>query len=110
MLETSLDYRSLQDAGNNPVHQASLRSYWNLSAQLEWDLVNYYVDQLTTGNIPSYWRLDTHLGWRPLSELEFNLGVRNLLDKQHPEFGISDGGIILSEVPNTLYLQVKYKF
>lgn len=108
--ETSQDYRSLQAAGNNPVHQATLRSYWNLSAQLEWDLMNYYVDQLTTGNIPSYWRLDTHLGWRPLSELELNLGVRNLLDKQHPEFGVSEGGVILSEVPRTVYLQVKYKF
>ena len=49
--------------GYSPKHQAQLRSSVKLSHRLEWDTSAYFVGVLSNGPVPSYTRLDTHLGW-----------------------------------------------
>ncbi|EDN66331.1 TonB-dependent receptor, plug [Beggiatoa sp. PS] len=95
-----------------PHHQATLRSLLTLPYNLEFDAALYYVDNVPQRNIAHYLRTDIRLGWKPISALDLSLGVRNLFDNQHREFGdvFSGNTVIASEVPRTVYLQFKYQF
>jgi outer membrane receptor protein involved in Fe transport len=51
----------------------------------------------TAVNIPSFWRLDARLGYRPHDWVELFVAGKNLLDPRHAEFADS------LEVPRTYY-------
>jgi iron complex outermembrane receptor protein len=100
---------------SNPQHQFQLRSQWNLRHDLEFDASAYYVDGIELQgpggeevDLPSYTRLDARLGWRPAKNIEFSLAGQNLLQDRHAEFLTRD--VISSEVPRTLYGQIKVQF
>jgi iron complex outermembrane recepter protein len=100
------------EENENPHHQATLRSLLTLPHHLEFDTALYYVDNVPQKSAAHYLRTDVRLGWKPISALDLSIGVRNLFDKQHREFGdvFSGNTVIASEVPRTFYLQLKYQF
>ncbi|MBL9216249.1 MAG: TonB-dependent receptor [Opitutaceae bacterium] len=86
----------LNDARNetaDPPQQVALRSSLNLPHRIEWDAALRWVDRLSTNNastpgtVPSYFELDVRLGWQASDRVELSLVGRNLLDRQHPEYG-----------------------
>lgn len=95
-------------AGYNPRHQFHLRSYLDLPGNLEFDTMLYVVDKLPNFDIPAYARLDLRLGWRPKGDYSVCVGVQNLLDDHHPEFGktMTENA---TEVERTLYALVTWR-
>ena len=59
----------------------------NLPLRLEFDSFLRYVAQLPHPLVPGYHVMDVRLGWNPNANVELSLVGRNLLDRQHPEFG-----------------------
>lgn len=96
--------------GENPTHQASLRSLMNPVKSVDVDLWGRYVDRLSGLAIPSYLTLDARLGWRPTSDLEVSLVGQNLLDTHHPEFSQSIVSTTPTEVQRSVYGKVTMKF
>jgi iron complex outermembrane receptor protein len=80
--------------GESPQHQAQFHSLFNLRSNLEFDTSLYYVGRLHKQKIPGYTRADVRLGWRLTEQLQVSLGLQNLLDPRHPEFGS-----VLGEMP-----------
>ncbi|MDB6039027.1 MAG: TonB-dependent receptor, plug [Verrucomicrobiales bacterium] len=76
-------------AGDSPQNQFNVHSYLDLPYHLQLDSAVYYVDALPNQKVESYLRWDLRLGWNPTRNLEFTLGVQNLLDSHHLEFGTS---------------------
>jgi iron complex outermembrane recepter protein len=72
--------------GSNPRHQWYLRSSVDLPMHFDQDTTLRFVDRLPGLNLPGYYSLDAHLGWRPMRNLEFSIGGQNLLNNQHLEF------------------------
>ncbi|HWO32603.1 MAG TPA: TonB-dependent receptor, partial [Candidatus Acidoferrum sp.] len=72
--------------GSSPRHQWYLRSSVDLPKHFDEDTTLRFVDHLSGLNLPGYYSLDAHLGWRPMKNLEFSIGGQNLLDNQHLEF------------------------
>lgn len=72
--------------GQSPRHQFFVQSSVDLPKHFEQDLSLRYVDKLTSLNIPSYYSLDFHLGWRPGTHLELSLVGQDLLNSRHLEF------------------------
>ncbi len=72
--------------GSSPRHQWYLRSSIDLPKHFEQDTTLRFVDQLPSLNVPSYYSLDAHLGWKPVSRLELSIGGQNLLNNWHFEF------------------------
>lgn len=68
-----------------PQNQLSLRSYWNITKQLQWDNMVYYVDEISAP-ADAYIRYDTRLGWQAMPGVEVSVIGRNLLDGEHAEF------------------------
>jgi iron complex outermembrane recepter protein len=85
--------------GASPRHQYYFRSSLDLPKHLEQDLMLRYVDNLPGLNIPSYYSLDLHIGWKPVSQVQLSFGAQDLLNSQHLEF--------IPEFINTLPTQVR---
>ncbi len=88
---SDLAFLSKSSEDTTPENQFSIRSAiylpnnWELSSNL------YRVGglDLITGDIPSYYRLDSRIAWKPKQGVELSLVGFNLLDPSHPEFGPS---------------------
>lgn len=91
----------LQNAeGQTPQSQLKLRSFYNITPDIEFDNMLYYSDHLSKGisgtpsstssvrtiAIPSYLRFDTRLGYAYTPSLNFSIGIQNLFDQRYTEF------------------------
>ena len=108
-LDRSLDVNRGRGEGNDPHHQFLVQSMINLPANLEFDSVLRYVDNLNQRGptVPSYVSLDLRLGWRPTPGWEFAIVGQNLLDNQHPEFGAA---ATRQEIPRSVFGKITWKF
>jgi iron complex outermembrane receptor protein len=77
---------------------------------MEFDTFLYYVDHLGTFvDIPSYLRLDARLGWKPTESLNLSIGIRNMLDGEHLEFGLPPSFFGI-EVERSVYGSITWRF
>lgn len=90
---------------------AYFHSSWDIGNDIDFDLMGRWVDSMKTGNIPSYFEIDTRIAWRPNDVFEFSLIGRNLLDCAHPEYE-SDvyAGALATEVQRELYGQAVWRY
>ena len=105
----SADINRGRSEGNDPHHHFLIQSMINLPANLEFDSVLRYMDNLNQRGplVPSYVSLDLRLGWRPTPNWEFAVVGQNLLDKRHPEFGAP---ATRQEIPRSVYGKVTWRF
>jgi outer membrane receptor protein involved in Fe transport len=45
-----------------------------------------------------------------MASMQCSIGVTNLFDNQHPEFGVTGNQGVAGQVPRTFYAQVSYRF
>jgi iron complex outermembrane recepter protein len=91
---------------NDPEQMATLRSSLTLPANIEFDQVLRFVDELPNPQVLSYLELDLRLAWRPKPGLEFSVVGMSLLDSAHQEFG--GGGE--PEVERSIYGKITWMF
>jgi len=94
--------------GNDPTHQFFARGSADLAHNVELDSTLRFVSQLPSPVVPRYTELDARFGWNPKPEIELSIIGRNLLDKQHPEFG--PPGPFRVEVQRNIYGRVAFRF
>jgi iron complex outermembrane receptor protein len=75
-------------AGDDPSHQAQLRSSMNLSPDLTFDAALRYVGTLPNPEVHAYEELNARLGWRISKHWDAALSGRNLLHEHHQEFTV----------------------
>jgi iron complex outermembrane receptor protein len=106
----SQDVATPASEGKGPHNQCNIRSYFDLSRCLELDAALYYVDNLPNQGIPSYFRLDVRLGWRPRDNVELVLGAQNLLEPRHIEFTSSIINTLPTPAERSVYGLVRWRF
>ena len=84
-----------------PEQLAQLRSYFDISPELELNAALYYADEAAFNGIPAYTRADLGVTWRPRPGLELSAWGQNLLESSHRE---ASG----AEVPRGVYLQLAF--
>jgi iron complex outermembrane recepter protein len=94
--------------GNDPHHQFVVQALTDIRKHFEWDLTGRFVSSLPAPPVPRYFEMDTRFGWNPKPSLELSVVGRNLLDKQHPEFG--PPGPLRGEVKRNIYGRIALKF
>lgn len=72
--------------GNDPRHQATLRSSMNLGRDLSLDADFRYVGPRPDPRVPGYAELGGKIGWRAARHLLLSLSAQNLLHDYHQEY------------------------
>ncbi|MBL0318240.1 MAG: TonB-dependent receptor [Alphaproteobacteria bacterium] len=103
------DTELVKEDGKAPQNQFNIRSHFDLPHRIEVDNTLYYTDDLTAINIPSYFRFDTRIAWKPTEAVELDLVGQNLFDSYHPEFS-SIPSLPASEVRRNIFGKVKVSF
>ena len=99
---------------NTPQNMFSISSYKNFSQDLELNTNIFFQDRINkdaAGDIASWVRFDTGLVWHINENIEFGIWGQNLLNSRRQEF--NPGGFInigASEIPRSIFFQMKYHF
>ena len=96
-------------AGDDPNHQASLRSSMNLSSDITWDADFRYVGALPHPVIPSYVELNSRLAWEVTPSLELSISGLNLLQAHHVEYEEA-GATTGNEVERSFFVETMIRF
>ena len=96
----------LSQAGDDPHHQASLRSSIRLSDDLNFDADLRDVGKLANPAVPEYVELNSRLGWRVSPTLELSLSGFNLLHARHLEYQTGGG----DEIPRSFFVESRWHF
>jgi iron complex outermembrane receptor protein len=91
---------------NDPDYQWLLHSWLDLPYDLELDIHLRRVGALVTEPVPAYTELDVRLGWKPVEGVDVSLVGRNLLHRDHPEFGPA---ISRSELERAVLVQLRVR-
>jgi iron complex outermembrane receptor protein len=102
-------------SGTSPKNQFQIHSYYDLLKNLQFNASLYYVDSLPLINgvlyganyqsVNSYFRLDMNLRWQINPNMNLAVGVQNLLENRHEEYGDVMAVTIPSEVPRTFFAE-----
>ena len=96
--------------GNSPNNQIYLSSSWDLSHDIQFDLIGRYVDKLAFADVPKYFEMDVRIGWQATKALEFSFVGQNLLDGHHLEFSDAITGLPPTEVRRSWYGMITWTF
>jgi iron complex outermembrane receptor protein len=108
------DFNNALNETNDPQQQLSLRSSLDLPGSVQLDAGLRWVDTRTVNDIgtprtvPDFTELDVRLAWNPTRALELSLVGRNLLDGEHPEFGVP--GPARVEIERSVYGKLVWRY
>lgn len=101
----STDPVGASNLGNDPKHQWSIRSSFDLPHGQELDVTVRRVASLPEPAVPAYTAVDARYGWRVNDKVELSVSVRNLLDDDHAEFNAAPDR---SEIARSVLLQLRW--
>jgi iron complex outermembrane receptor protein len=108
------DFNNALNETADPEHQVTLSSSMDLTQNLSLDFSLRWIDELIKNNsgtadeVPAYTELNMRLGWSPAENIELSLVGQNLLDNQHPEFGIDVP--LRGEIERSIFGKVALRF
>jgi iron complex outermembrane receptor protein len=78
--------------GSSPRHEIVVDSSFDISKNIQFDLVYRYVSALTALSTPAYCTGDARIAWRFSRNLELSVSGQNLLQPYHVEYNDDPGG------------------
>jgi len=97
----------IQQAGNDPDHQVSLRSSMNITKDVSFDVDARYVASLPNPHVPAYVDINARLGWNVSRFLDVSISGSNLLHRYHREFNDPTRAV---EVPRSVFVATRWRF
>jgi iron complex outermembrane receptor protein len=91
-------------AGNDPKHQAFLRSAFDIGSSVTLDANLRYVSALPDPHVPAYVELDSRLRWRITDNQALFVGGRNLLHDDHVEYAPG------AAIPRSVFVGLRWRF
>ncbi|MDP9053540.1 MAG: TonB-dependent receptor [Acidobacteriota bacterium] len=86
---TATNFYVVENERNTPQFQGQIRSSFDVTKRLDWDVLFWHVGRLRDGGdgaVPAYNRLDTRMAWRIGEAFEVSVTGQNLLTPLHAEF------------------------
>lgn len=93
-----------------PQHQVSLRSNYDLSERLQFNLWLRYVSSIDLYRIPGYVTMDAKLAFKPTRNTELFLVGQNLLSQNHQEFTSDFIPTLQAYIPRGIYAGAQWRF
>ena len=95
----------VSQAGDDPPHQAFLRSSVNLGRRVTWEADLRYVGALPNPAVPAYGELNTSLGWAINDRVKLTVSGLNLLHDRHQELPAP-----ANAVPRSFFASLRWGF
>ena len=85
---TPIFYDASKHEQSAPQHQMSLRTNFNVTKDIDFDVWWRYTDSVVANKRPinDYFNTDVRFAWRPVKSLELSLIGQNLIQTQHIEY------------------------
>jgi iron complex outermembrane receptor protein len=96
----------VEQQGNDPEYQASLKSAMTIGSKAALDLAFRYVGARPDPRVPSYVELDARAAYNLSPELELSVTARNLLHARHQEYPAPDA----YPVPRKILAGLQWRF
>ncbi|HNJ92847.1 MAG TPA: TonB-dependent receptor [Nitrosomonas sp.] len=94
----------------NPQHQFSVRSNYDISDRLQFNLWLRYTSAIGFYNIPGFVTMDTKLAFKPVKDVELFLVGQNLFSEYHREFVSDNIPSIPALIPRGIYVGARWQF
>jgi len=96
----------------SPKYEANLHASWDVSKNISYDAMLYYVSAVSGFEVESHTRLDMRLAWRMMDGLEFDVVGQDLLDPYHREFTLPSTapGVVASDINRSFYGKLTWRF
>lgn len=94
----------------NPQHQFSVRSNYDISDRLQFNLWLRYTSAIGFYNIPGFITMDTKLAFKPVKDVELFLVGQNLFSEYHREFVSDNIPSIPALIPRGIYVGARWQF
>jgi iron complex outermembrane receptor protein len=101
----SLDITNIASRGDDPDWQGQIRSQFDVTDDVEFDIAVRAVDDLESG-VSGYVATDARLGWQVTDNIEFSLSGYNLFDDRHVE---SDDAGRRREIGRSAFFRVRWR-
>jgi iron complex outermembrane receptor protein len=95
---------------SSPRHQMQLRSAFNVSRVVSWNVAAYFVSGLPAQGLPSYTVIDMQLNWQLMNGLSVSVAGQNLLHDRHTESLDTGTSVNSSQVQRTAYAKISWKY
>ncbi|MBK7365654.1 MAG: TonB-dependent receptor [Nitrosomonas sp.] len=94
----------------NPQHQISVRSNYDISDRLQFNLWLRYTSAIGFYSIPGFVTMDTKLVFKPVKNVELFLVGQNLFSEYHKEFASDNVPSIPALIPRGVYVGAQWRF
>ena len=105
----AVDIINLAVQGQDPNYQAQIRSQWQVSKAVEFDLALRAVGKVDLAPVKAYQELDAHLEWRVTDKLSLALDGHNLLHAYHIEVWDPSTAPV-RYIPRSVFATLRYGF
>ncbi len=99
----------IDEAGDDPHSQASLRSTVNLGRRVSWTLALRHVGTLPDPHVPAYTEMDSSLAWNATPRVQLSVSGANLLHARHLEYEEA-GATVGDEIERSVFVAAKLRF
>jgi len=93
-----------------PQHNMSLRSHYDLSEKLQFNLWLRYVSNISFYDIPDYITMDAKIIFKPTKNLELFMVGQNLFQGKHREFVSDFIPSLATNIPQGIYAGAQWRF
>lgn len=93
-----------------PQHNMSLRSHYDLSEKLQFNLWLRYVSNISFYNIPDYITMDAKVIFKPNKNTELFIVGQNLFQEKHREFSSDFIPSLATYIPQGIYAGAQWRF
>ena len=94
----------------NPQHQFSIRSNYDLSEKLQFNLWLRYTSDISYYQIPGYVTMDTKLVFKPAKNIELFVVGQNLFSQNHREFVADIAPSAAAFISRGVYAGAQWRF
>jgi iron complex outermembrane receptor protein len=92
--------------GDDPSHQASLKSFMSFGSRVTFDAFLRHVGELPAPQNPDYYELSARLAWRLSDSLELGVSGFNLLHEHHTEYPVPTG----ERIQRSVFVEARVTF
>ena len=103
-----MDLRGVEGEGNDAKHIGSLRLSADVTRKINFDVIVRGVSALPAPHVPGYTEVDARLAYFPSDEIEIAIAGRDLIDRQHPEFGAP--GPQREEIQRSVFAEIRWRY